>query len=252
MGRHDLTLRGLAAQMLHAVSNIDSRLLRSFRCLLTRPGLLTVAYARGQRMPYIGPIQIFLMANVLFFAVQSMTGINVFSSTLDSHLHQQDWSALAQSLVAHRMVKLGTTLELYAPVFDRAVVLHAKSLIFLMVLPLAGVLPFVFRGARRSFVTHAVFSIHLYAFLLLLFCVAMAIAAADRFFGGAGLESAWMDNVLTGFNLGVCALYLYLAARTVYGVTGAVRAVQVLILSAFVAVIVVGYRFALFLITLYA
>jgi len=34
---------------------------------------------------------------VLFFAVQSLTGINVLGASLDSHLHHQDWQAVAQS-----------------------------------------------------------------------------------------------------------------------------------------------------------
>ena len=56
---------------------------------VTRPGALTVAYLRGQRKADLLPFQIFLVANVLFFAIQSVTGENVFSTTLDSHLHHQ-------------------------------------------------------------------------------------------------------------------------------------------------------------------
>ena len=66
----DLTLRGLVDQMAEALSNVDSRLLRSVRCLVTRSGALTAAYLRGQRKPYILPFQLFVMANLLFFAVQ--------------------------------------------------------------------------------------------------------------------------------------------------------------------------------------
>ena len=248
----DLTLRGLVDQIFHALSSIDGRLLRSIRCLLTRPGELTVAYVRGQRMPYVGPIQLFLIANVLFFAVQSLTSANIFSSSLDSHLHHQDWSALAQELVARRLEMLGTTLDAYAPTFDHAVVLNAKSLIVLMVLPFALVLPVVFRAARQPFVAHAVFSLHLYAFVLLLFCLALALAEFDVVLGGAGLSSSRVDNVLSVINLAACATYLYVATGRVYGAHGVVRIVKVTALTLAVALIVLGYRFTLFLITLYS
>jgi hypothetical protein len=99
LNEDDLKLRGLFKQFFHALSNIDSRLIRSFRNLLRRPGLLTVAYVEGQRMPYTGPIQLFLIANVLFFAMQSLTNTNIVSSQLDSHLYNQDWSVLARRLV---------------------------------------------------------------------------------------------------------------------------------------------------------
>jgi len=59
----------------------------------------------------VAPFQLFLLANLLFFAVQSLTSTNIFGATLDSHLHRQDWSALAQQLLAQRLQKMQTSLE---------------------------------------------------------------------------------------------------------------------------------------------
>ena len=67
--------------------------------LITQPGVLTVAYIQGRRVPYIPPFQLFLIANVLFFALQSLTNTNIVSSPMDSHLHMQDWNAIAENLV---------------------------------------------------------------------------------------------------------------------------------------------------------
>ena len=217
----------------------------------TRPGALTVAYLRGQKKAYLLPFQIFLVANVLFFAIQSLTGENVFSTTLDSHLHHQDWSAFAQQLVAHRVESLHTTLDRYAPVFDEAVGVNAKSLIILMVLAFALVPPLVFYRSHRSFGTHLVFSLHLYSFLLLLFCVALAIAGINVWFGGAGLASPRMDHALSIAQLLICAMYLYVATGAVYGTKRGVRIVQVALLAFAVACLVLGYRFVLLPITLY-
>lgn len=247
----DLTLRGLFHQLFHAFSSIDGRLIRSFRCLVTRPGALTVAYVQGRRLAYLRPIQLFLVANVLFFALQSLTNTNIVSSTLDSHLHHQDWQAVAQRSVSHRLETLHTTLDLYAPIFDRAIVLHAKLFIILMVLPLALLLPILFHRNRQPFVAHAVFSLHFYAFLLLLFCVSLAVAAVDVLLGGAGLNSTRMDNALSVINLTASATYLYLATGTAYGARWAIRVVKALTLGLAVAGILLGYRFVLFLLTLY-
>lgn len=249
---HDLTLCGLFDQLFHALSNIDSRLIRSFRTLVSRPGLLTLAYVRGQRLPYTGPFQLFLIANVLFFAMQSLTNTNIVSSKLDSHLHNQDWSVLAQRLVSHRVEAMQTTLDLYAPIFNQAVVVNAKSLIILMVVPFALLLPIMFYRARQPFVAHIVFSLHLYAFLLVLFCVSLAVAAVDVMFGGAGLDSARMDNILSVFNLAACATYLYIATGRVYGAGRMIRVIKVAVLAPAVASILLGYRFTVFLITLYS
>lgn len=79
--------------------------------------------------------------------------------------------------------------EQYAPIFNRAVILHAKSLILLMTLPFALLLPLIFLRERRPFMTHVVFSLRLYAFLFLLFCVALLVAKLSALLGFGGLES---------------------------------------------------------------
>jgi hypothetical protein len=247
----DLTLRGIGEKLLHAVTSIDARTARSAWKLLRHPGELTVAWTRGVRRAYVAPFQLFLIANVLFFALQWMTSQNVFSSSLDSHLHHQDWSDLAQSQLARHLAATHTSLEVYAPVFDRAVVINAKSLILLMTLPFALLLPLVFLRERRPFMTHVAFALHLYTFLLLLFCAALIAAKLSAWFGWGGLDTPMVDNVLSVVNLVACAAYIYLALGPVYSVRGALRATQAISLAFAVAVIVIGYRFVLFFITLY-
>ena len=248
----DLTLRGMLAQLFNAITNIDGRVLSSLRCLVNRPGVLTVAYVQGRRARYIGPIQLFLVANVLFFAAQSLTGANIVGVTLASHLNTQDWSEIAQELVARRLNALQTTIDVYTPVFNQAVVLNAKTLIIVMVAPFALLLPLTFYGTRQPFAAHLAFSLHFYAFLLLLFCVSLAVSAVDVLCGGAGLESPRLDNILSILNFAAAALYLYIAIGAVYASRGTARALKALVLTAGAAVILLAYRFLLFLLTLYS
>lgn len=249
---HDLTLRGLSEKLLHALTSIDARAARSALCLLRHPGELTLAWVRGARKPYVAPFQLFLIANVIFFALQWLTGVTVISSSLDSHLHHQDWRELALSLLTQRLQKTQLSLAQYAPVFDRAIVLNAKSLIGLMAIPFALFLPLVFVRQPRPFMTHAVFSLHFYTFLLLLFCVAMLAAKLSSLLGFGGIESLVVDNVLSTANFVACVAYLYIAIGPVYGTAGAMRGLQAVVLTVAIAAIVLGYRFVLFLITLYA
>jgi len=241
----------LAEQLAQAFTQVDGRLLRTLRSLITRPGLLTVAYLEGARKPYVGPVPLFLIANVLFFAVESLTGGRVFTTPLDAHLRTQPWSPLAAGLVSRRLEALHTTLAAYAPIFDRAVALNARSLIIVMALSFVAAPAIAFHGRRRPAVAHAVFSLHLYAFLLLLFCVANVIPAVDRWFGGPGLASDGLDHAISIALVTACAAYLYVATKVVYGAGGAWRVVKVAALTVIVAAIVLGYRFVLFLITLY-
>jgi hypothetical protein len=60
-----------------------------------------------------------------------------------------------------------------------------------------------------------------------------------------------VDNVLTVINLLACATYLYFATGAVYAARGAMRVVKAATLAIAVGAIVLGYRFLVFLITLY-
>lgn len=97
------TLRGLAERLFQAFTSIDTRTARSVWALMRRPGELTASWMKGVRKTYVAPITLFLLVNVLFFAVQSWTGQTVFSSSLDSHLHHQNWSAVADSIVQRKL-----------------------------------------------------------------------------------------------------------------------------------------------------
>src|SRR5262249_34552029 len=156
-----------------------------------------------------------------------LTSQNVFSTTLDSHLHHQDWSAYAQELVARRVESQHMTLDRYAPVFNEAVGVNAKSLIILTGLAFARGPPLRFYRSPRSFGAHLVFSLHLYTFLLLLFCAALVVAAINTWFGGAGLASPRVDHILSIAQLLLCAVYLYIAVGRVYETKPGIRIVQV-------------------------
>lgn len=249
--KRELTLRRVLHMAWNEATSLDARTLRSIAKLLRHPGELTLAWTHGLRKPFIAPFQLFLLMNVLFFATQSLTGENVFSSTLDSHLHHQDWSELTQSLVARHLAGAHTTLDAFAPLFDQAVVLNAKSLILVMVLPFSLLLPLAFLRERRPFVTHVTFGLHLYAFLLVVFSVALVAAKLSAALGWGGLDTPHVDTVLTLANLAACATYIAVAIGPVYGASSAARIVKALFLALAVGAIVLAYRFALLLITLY-
>jgi hypothetical protein len=247
----ELTYRGLFDQLVQALTSIDGRLVRSLRYLVSRPGSLTMAYLHGQRKAYVGPVSLFLIANALFFASESLTGGRVFTTPLEGHLQTQPWSRAAESLVTHRLEARQMARDVYAPVFNRAVGLNARSLIVLMALAFAAAVSIVFVRSGRPPVTHAVFSLHFYAFLLLLFCVATAIPGVDQWLGGAGWASERLDDALSICLLLASAIYLSVATAEVYGVHGISRVFKVAVLTVAVAAIVLGYRFVLFLVTLY-
>ena len=248
----DLTLGGFAEKAVHAFTSVDARTLRSVRTLILRPGELTLAWLQGVRKPYVLPLSLFLIANVAFVAAQLLTSQHVFNTSLDSHLYHQDWSGLARSLVTRRLVETDRTIGEYAPIFDRAVALNAKSLIVLMSLAFSLLLPVMFRREKRPFMVQVVFSLHFYAFLLLLMTAALLVAGLGVLLGFGGIETPLVDNALSVAMAIICAFYIHRAIVPVYGSHGIARSVSAILLVIAVAALVLGYRFALFFITLYS
>jgi hypothetical protein len=246
----DLTFLGLVTQVFHGLSNIDGRLLHSLKDLTVRPGAITNAYVLGPRKPYIGPFQLFLIVNVVFFAVQAFADSPIFSNSLHSHMYEQDWSAFARSLVGTKLAAAHTTLAAYTPVFDHAVDVNARSLVILLVLPFTVLLIPLFATSHRPFVTHLVFALHLLAFLLLCSCVLLLLTLLEKWLGGLGLRSPLIDWGAFVVLVGVIATYLYIATGVVYGATGLVRALKVALLAVVIAAAVPGYRFLIFMVTL--
>jgi len=247
----DLSFSDLAARFARTLSSVDGKLLRSSRAIVVRPGTLSASYIRGERRRFLGPLQLFLIANALFFGMQSITSTNVLSSGLDSHLHVQDWRDFAQSLVALRFGDDRQALAEFASKFDRAAIFNAKALIILMVVAFAPIVAMLFHKSHRAAGAHIVFSLHVYSFVLVVLCVALALAEADLLLGGGGLASPQVDTWLSVANLVAFAVYLYAAIGPAYSATGLFRVAAAVVLALIVGVLFVGYRFAIFLITFY-
>ena len=245
----DLTLRHLGAQIYRSLSDLDGKFLRTLRSLILRPGYLTSAYLIGPRKPFLGAFQLFLIVNVVFFAVQSWAPIKIFSTPLASHLEGQDWSEFARGFVERRLATHGMTANAYAPLFNQAAAVNAKGLVILMALPLALLSIAMFSRKGRPFVTHLVFALHFYAFELLVLCTLLIIAMLDTWLGGPDANSAAMDVALFGTQLLAASIYLYVAVAEVYGTRGIARLLQVSALVIAVGAAILAYRFAIFVIT---
>jgi hypothetical protein len=252
LGKRELSLAGLGAQAVESVANVDGRVFRSLRALLLRPGELTAAYLRGQRKPYVGPVQLFLVANVLFFVLQTALGFHALSNPLDSHLEDQVYSEWATTLAERRFESKGVTREAYAPLFDRAVAVNAKLLAVVLVPMFALLVSLLFLRSRRRAVAHLVFGLHFVAFLLLSLCamplVAIPLVVALDLLGASERIA---DPIVTWILLPLCGVYAFHAFGRVYGGGMTSRALRSVVLAAALIPLIRVYRLLVFLVTLY-
>jgi hypothetical protein len=230
---------------------------RSIRDLVGRPGTLTLAFVLGRRKPYFAPFQLFLVANIVFFVVQSALGFQVLSNDLASHIGAQRggnqfYAAAARPIVERRLLETGRTLEQYSDVFNHAVRVNAKALVVLLVPAVALIVLVSFPRPRHALITATVFALHFVAFFLLLEAVLIPIVGipAGLALSALGL-GRWWDLLTSTLLLAICVGWLYRAYRTVYEAQPAGAALRAAVLAAMFVPLLIGYRFVVFLATLY-
>ena len=64
---HIHKLRHFLGEAFEGLTHADSRLWRTLRLLVTRPGALTFEYFAGRRASYLPPVRFYLVISLLFF-----------------------------------------------------------------------------------------------------------------------------------------------------------------------------------------
>lgn len=233
------------------VFNADSRLWRSFRALIARPGLLTAEYLRGRRKPYLGPLQIFLIANVAFFAVLNMgTGFNTFTTKME-YQTGQPYGAMAERMIAQYGEQDTPEHTAYARRFDETTPRYANTLIVLMVPMLAFVLWLLYAG-RRPFLHHMVTSLHMFAFILLLSIMIPLIAGVISLAVPGAMLMLNSESAMLLLLGGILSFYFGATVRGAYG--GGWGSALVRGFATFIALypVLTLYRMLLFLVVFYS
>jgi len=249
----DYSLRRYVLEGVEALTNVDSRLARSFRVLVARPGELTRAYFSAERDRYLKPLQLFLFCNIFYFFVQPLVGWNTLTSPLSIHTRATLYSGWARRLVEAEIRRRGVSPEAYAVKFDAVIAAHAKTLVIALVPLFALVMAALLWRRRRYFVEHLVFSTHFIAFLLLALPLLLAIVTLMARAGmAAGIDPGVLELVLDTWPLSLAlAAYLWMALRRAYGLSRAGAAVAAAALAFGMMLVLTPYRLILFCVAFY-
>jgi hypothetical protein len=254
----DLRLRSFLVEAVEALTNADSRIWRSFRALLFRPGFLAVEHLAGRRRPWLGPVQLFVICNIAFFVFLFFLPAHVFTTRLSDQLYHHFYSSWAMGLETRggtelwRLVEDPARYRRYAPAFNMATEGLAKSLIIVMVPGFALLLRIVHLG-RRHFVEHLILAFHFFAVLLLVIMGVM-LGFWAIFRGGSALGLEMSGNVPDGiFSLLMgAAMFAWLvpAIRRFHPQRWIAASARGLLLVIGQLFLLFGYRFLLLLLTL--
>lgn len=252
----DHTLRKFGSHLFEAFTHADGKIFLTLHHLLLRPGRLTADHFLGRRKPYIPPLQIFLIANLVFFLLHPLIGSNTLTTSLNTHLRYTWHQGIAQTLVEPRLAARGLTAEAYAGVFDAAAVTQAKSLVILVVPIFALAVMILYWRQRRHFAVHLTFSFHFCALWLLLICAILALTNLTvRLLRSADVfpSAENMSRGIIGFSLLFMTSYLFRAVRVVFAHEAPwLTTLKALALGIALLLSLQAYRFALFFITFWS
>ncbi|MDX2183727.1 MAG: DUF3667 domain-containing protein [Gemmatimonadaceae bacterium] len=255
----DLTLKHYAEAAAESVFSWDGRIFATLASFVRRPGELTVAYLEGRRKPFLNPLQLFLLVNVLFFVQQGITNWNTYSTPFMGHMAQSPYAPLARFIARIRIDQLGLPyegpeLEAYARRFNDAVKLSAKSLLVLLVPFVTLLITAVRLGRPRQAVVHLTVGFHLTTYLLAVqtimlpaFTLVQVVATAR----GAPVNEGLIDDISTWLQkLALFAVAIPLL-RQAYGADRRSAIVQSALIAYLHLWCVQGYRLVLLVLTLF-
>jgi hypothetical protein len=248
------SLLHFAREAAEAFASTDGKFLRTIWALVRAPGALTAAYMRGERVRYMGPVQVFLLMNLLFFVLASSS--NTFSTPLRVHMNAVAHKDVARRAVGTRLAARGITLDQYRIAFDTATATQAKSLVIVMVPMFAMAVSLVHLRRRRYVLQHLVFSLHAFAalFLILLASALLVEIPLNLWARARGLELGWKvrDQVMTSAIVLAFGTYVMFALRRAYNDSRWVAIAKAGALCVGLAVVLFAYRFVLFFTTFWA
>lgn len=177
----DYSLKHFIQHAFGVITNFDNHFLKSFYLLLVKPGFLTKEYLIGRRKLYLKPVQMFLIANFIYFFFQPITQVNGFITPLHSQLNRLPYSSFVNKIVDKKLETSGVSYQDYEAAFNSKTRVFAKTLIIIMIPLFAAFLHLLFFSTKKYFVEHLIYGFHFYAFFLLYIFILLYLMARPVF-----------------------------------------------------------------------
>lgn len=177
LDRHDYALGHFLEHTVDAFTHFDFKVPRSLWSLLRHPGVMTADVLAGRRMRWAKPIQVFLIANLIYYVAATTVGLSTFQTPLRFH-QRHVYGALAQRWSAAQATELGLTATAYAERFDALAHTLAKTLVIFFVPVFALLFGLLLRRARRYTLEHVVVAMHFTSLVLLVLLLPFPLVLA--------------------------------------------------------------------------
>jgi hypothetical protein len=236
----DFGIRKFMSQILWHFTHMDSKLLKTVRLLFFKPGFLTNEWIAGRRVGYMKPLQLFVMASVLFYFFLPSTNAH-FTAPQDLMRGFEEHDRLANlfqydfgKAFAEKQTALQVSDQVLSAEVQEAAAQRSKTWLFLLI-PLWGSILFLFFKRQMPWLApHLIFAMHALTFYILLdLCIHPFF-----YFSNTDHYGRFIFLLLTA----TFPVYQVLAAKRVFGNSWLITIAKVMGTAAGFVLLILAYR----------
>ncbi len=240
----DRSFRKFLNSILLAVTFADSRFVKTFWLIVSKPGFLSREFSDGRTVKYLKPLSIFFLLNLIYFLVPV---IQLFNASLRTQVNSFQ-GRLAIQAVANKMTKLGIQdVNSFSILYDQKTAGFAKMLVIVFVVLTSLPLNLIHPSRRRYFTDHVGLSVELVCFNLLINALLLTLLV-NVFKLGTYLDEFVLTSIFTVTNL----YFLIRSAQIFYHEKGFKLIFKSLLMIVVLKVALEGYRTILFYVTIWS
>lgn len=210
---HPPTVGHLLGETFETLTHADSRLWRTLRTLLARPGRLTKEWSAGHRADYLPPIRLYLVLSVVFFLMVALgagrSGVVDDGLNIDAECEQARYNGPFPATVTPRIREacLKVQREGFSG-FQDAFFRNLPKAMFVLLPLVAAFMLLLYWRPRRLYVEHLLHLVHNQSAIYAAFIIEGALAFA--------LPGPF-DGPLTMALIAYLIWYCYRSMRVYYG-----------------------------------
>jgi hypothetical protein len=211
------SLKHFFSEFIHVVTHADSKLLKSFKYLFTRPGFITNEHLSGRRKLYTPPISLFIIANLAYLLISPIDALN---SRFGSQAGQL-YAGTITKTIEKKKVERGWSDQQLESKYNLRSEKIAKLLLILMVVFLSAPLALIFYRKDRYYYDHLVLATEIMNFVIFIVLIIMPfliflLLHLIRMWASTSITFDPNDDISVITLLVLLTIYFSLATRMVY------------------------------------
>jgi hypothetical protein len=237
----------------HVLTHVDGKIFKNLKLLVTNPGYISKNYAIGRRQPFMKPIPMFFVANLIYFLLPLF---QTFNTTLYSQRYSHEYGEVIAGRIERKMEERKMTFDELAKVYNAKTAGYSKLMLILMV-PMFG-LAFAVLHLRKNklFADHLLIALEFMCYILfyctIFFSLIMVTIVYLLQVMGVNANSFFNNELYSIVPVITFAIlyFIYRAERTFYEEKIGVAALKSGLFIFLTIGVVYAYRFILFYVTI--